>query len=147
MPVGRPTLLDRGTSLPRALNGRALGKAGEYWKSPLLRVAVRQEASTAGRSSFGPPSLLAFQQLCADGIDERRAAAEYLRCSATASSEEIDRQESRFIRELVSFFGEWFRIARRHTGTPGEHGWATQQSIGRALLQSMDGKSDELLAK
>ena len=70
--------------MPRALNGRALGKAGEYWKSPLLRVAVRQEASTAGRSSFGPPSLLAFQQLCADGIDERQAAAEYLRCSATA---------------------------------------------------------------
>ena len=135
MPVGRRTLLDRGTSLPRALNGRALGKAGEYWKSPRLRAAVRQEASTAGRSSFGPPSLLAFQQL-----DDRQAAAEYLRCSATASSEEIDRQESSFIRELGSFFGEWIRIARRHTDAPGGHGWATQQSIGRALLQSMDGK-------
>ena len=72
MPVGRPTLLDRGTSLPRALNGRALGKAGEYWKSPLLRAAVRQEASTAGRSS----------------------AAAYLRCSRSFQAEALRRMES-----------------------------------------------------
>ena len=45
-------LLDRGTSLPSALSGISLGKVGEYWRSPRLRVAFRQVAYTAGRSDL-----------------------------------------------------------------------------------------------
>ena len=78
-------LLDRGTSLPSALSGISLGEVGEYWRSPRLRVAFRQVAYTAGRSDLPMNAHTlcaeAMDSLHSSGMDERRAAAEFLRCS------------------------------------------------------------------
>ena len=116
-------LLDRGTSLPSALSGISLGKVGEqHWRSPRLRVAFRQVAYTAGRSDLPMNAHTlcaeAMDSLHSSGMDERRAAAEFLRCSRTATSSEVDREESSFVRELNSFFGEWFSIADTACGVP-----------------------------
>ena len=60
----------------------------------------------------------AMDSLHSSGMDERRAAAEFLRCSRTATSSDVDREESSFVRELNSFFGEWFSIADTACGVP-----------------------------
>ena len=59
-----------------------------------------------------------MDSLHSSGMDERRAAAEFLRCLRTATSSEVDREESSFVRELNSFFGEWFSIADTACGVP-----------------------------